>query len=351
MLNPKTLYLFQLAKALEKQLTITKLYFDFNSGELTFKPNEKWFFDKCINFEMLGKFNLNAVEQTQSKGAEGGGTTEFEDINDGWIYFIMQRYIEDLLCKAFNLSPQSGMTANISYFALANIIKSHKLPIISIDNPELIQMITDTDLEIEFNPHEVKLPFENFLLKFVLDDNVVELFISKATLSVKNSENNQIIIWGNGVTVNKDGVNGQIGVQIAGEIEFGYVDDNAEEVQRRNTIIKFVRKLIYYFSLEKTTEYIDKVIKERGKLNSIRSIQEQRYGISIINLFSDIRYNYHHGTDKEEWKPKAAHLVRGHFRKQPFGNRAAPEIKIIWIQPYFTGNDLPKDNKKYLIAP
>ena len=349
MLNSKTLYLFQLAKALEKQLT-----FDFNRGELTFKPNKKWFFDKCINFEMLGEFNLNAVEQTQSKGAEGRGTIEFEDINDGFTYYIMQRYIENLLCKAFNLSPQDGKVANISYFALANIIKSYKLPIISIDNPELIQMITDTDTEIEFNPHEVKLPFENFLLKFVLDDNVVELFINKATLTVTNSENNQIMIWGTGVIVNKDGFNGQIGVQIAGEVELEYVDDvddNAEEVQRRDAIIKFVRKLIYYFSLEKTTEYIDKVIKKRAKSNSIRSIQEQRYGISIINLFSDIRYNYHHTTEKGEGKPKAAHLVRGHFRRQPFGNRAAPEIKIIWIQPYFTGNEFPKDNKKYVIAP
>ena len=281
---------------------------------------------------------------------KSGGVTLFDNINDGWVYFCIQKYVERLLDYYFGVDRKLGNGASVTNFAISNVIKKFKLPIISINNNDLIRMITDTDLEIEFNPYDVKLPFENFLLKFMLDGNVVELFINKTSTVIKGNEIEQIIIFGQGVIVYPDGEFGQIGVQIAGDCIFEYDKHDEEEFKLRERIINFVRKLIYYFSIEKTKQYIDIEIRAKEKSNKPRSIRESRYGVSIINLFHDVQYRYEQSKD-DELSSKVAHLVRGHFRKQPFGKRESPEFKIIWIQPYFTGADLPTDNKKYSLLP
>lgn len=36
-------------------------------------------------------------------------------------------------------------------------------------------------------------------------------------------------------------------------------------------------------------------------------------------------------------RARVPHIVRGHWRKQPYGSQQAREFKLLWIKPYFTG--------------
>lgn len=339
-MNPHTIYTLAIANQLEKSL-IKEIYLT-KDGKISFAPTEYCIYDKEINFDVIGLYNQDITNSLPLNEI-----TSFTDINDGMMYLFIQKTIENIFRTSFDKTPDEDITP-ITNLILANIIRQYKLPIIAIDNPDLVRMIDDTDLEVKFKEDEVKLPFDNFLLKFVIDGVVVELFINRA-INQMQGQDDETLIYAQGVMVRSDEAYYPIAVPISGNVDVGYEAEETENSIFCKKVTSFVKKLMYYFTLEKTIEYIEKTISRNNSKPKPKSLKEQKYGVTIINLFKDIRYNYH--DSKSNGSSKIAHLVRGHFRKQAIGNRKESKHKIIWIQPYYTGNNLPTHNKKYSLQP
>lgn len=343
MINPHEIYTFKLAKEFQKGLA-NKIFLSDN-GELCLIPTKFCIYDdNKINFDNLGKFNQSSVSSLPPDKV-----TTFKEINDGTMFFFMEKYIERVFKNTFKKNNDDNI-GHVKNFVSANIIKQYRLPIINIDNKELIQMINDTDLKVKFENDDVRLPFDSFLLRFTLNARIIELFVKKVVMQLDGAESAQTLIFAEGISINYNGSYMQVCIPITGYVELIETDLSIEEKLIQNTIVNFVQKLLYYFTLEKSVEYIDKTKQKSLLITKPKSLKEQKYGVTIINLFKDIRYNYK-VDNNDTGGTKNAHLVRGHFRKQPVGSRNDPEFKVIWIQPYFTGSNLPTGNKRYYLQP
>lgn len=343
-INLNEIYTLSLAKSFAKTL-IKKIYLT-KDGKVSFAPDKYCIYDKKINFDEIGKFNRDSANEKPDNF-----TTQI-DLNDGMIFHIQKYYVELIFRSLFDKQLDDDILP-ITNLAIANIIQQNNLPIISIDNPELTQMINDTDLTVKFESDDVKLPFDNFLLKLHYEDTVVELFINKVYSHLENNPISQTMIYAEGISVYQNGTYDKLSVPISGNVVAEVTNPEShttEEIEYLKKVTNFVQKLFYYFTIEKTVEYIDKTISNLKSKLKPKTLKEQKYGVSIITLFKDIRYNYSQSNTDSEIS-KVAHMVRGHFRKQPYGKRDEPEYKIIWIQPYFTGSDMLNTNKKYRLKP
>lgn len=343
-INPHEIYTFSLAKFIANKL-INKIYLA-KDGTISYTPTKYCIYDKKINFDVIGRFNFELSEDQPENF-----TTQL-DLNDGMIFHIQKHYVETIYKNSFGKHPNDDILP-ITTLAIANIIQQNKLPIISIDNPELTQMINDTDLIVKFESDDVNLPFDNFLLKFPYEEKIIELFINKIYTHLENNPNTQTMIYAEGISVDNDGTYGKLSVPLSGNVVAEVLHPEShttEELDYMKNITNFVQKLFYYFTIEKTVEYINKTISNFKLKPKPKTLKEQKYGTSIITLFKDVRYNYS-PSNTESGISKIAHMVRGHFRKQPYGKRDEPEYKIIWIQPYFTGADILNTNKRYTLKP
>lgn len=225
-------------------------------------------------------------------------------------------------------------------YLAAKYIKDEHVPILNLLNPDLISMLENTETIPNFDASDVKLPFDSFLLKFIRNDAVVELWINKSMLD------NEVIISGLGCSLDPHNNTYSMKIiPIAGD--FTIVHDS--EIDKQTQELKFfLEKLMYFFSMEKTVEYINKSVSQKTSKNYQKTLSEQRSGTTIISLFKDIKYVYQ--KHESYGGTKIAHIVRGHFRKQPYGSRDCPDYKVIWIKPYVTTGEI-NNNKHYSLNP
>lgn len=364
MINPHNIRLLQIADNFEKRIINLflglKLYIN-KAGRITLTPSRNILYqNNTINFELASEITFKKFEQNFNSLDEEVRKQSFyikkEHLNQiGEDHYVID-YLESLytqfvnnISRLYNDSAFSEFNPTlIRVYMLSKLIKIRHTPVITIDNDELIDMINDTDLEPVFEPKDVKLPFNEFLLKFMLNGNVVELLIKKTEAFLEDLDETQIIIYAQGVNLDSDHTYTFEVIPIAGEVTVE-VEGRDESDQTFSKILnQFIKKLMYFFSIEKTIEYIDKTISSNKTKKKTPSLKEQKYGVTRINLFKDIRYNY-----KKLESPtgtKISHIVRGHFRKQPYGTRDNPEFKIIWIKPYLTGSGELKENKRYSLV-
>lgn len=333
-LNQHEFYALKFANDFRKQIFKGKIYLT-QDYKVSFKPDKYLLF----NGESFVLNDIKALVEKEIKNS-------YQSYNDAFLYSSIKIKLLTILNES--LPEDYPFTSQVDNLISTNILVKYKLPIIKIDNVDLIRMIENTDLNFEYSNADIKLPFDSFLLKFKLNDLLVELFINRIVIKENGAFSNNIIIYADGIGLSPDGEILNLPVPLAGFGNLPKDDPHWLDNPMLYEVSNFLRKLLYYFTIDKTIEYVNKtVISNTSK--KTKSIKEQKYNVSVISLFKDIRYNYDESL--ESGTTKIPHLVRGHFRKQPFGSRDNPEYKIIWIEPYFTGNAVLADNKKYVLRP
>lgn len=366
MINQHSIRLLHIADIFQKYLNRVfpnvNLYIN-KAGRIALTPSEKILFqNNNINFELATEITFNKYEQNFNKLDEEMREkffyTKKENCNqiaidyhatENLVYLYQQFLIN--FHRLYNDIDGTDLPdfdiTRVQVYMLSKLIRIRNVPVITIDNDELIDMINDTDLEPVFDPKDVKLPFNQFLLKFMLNGNVIELLVRRLEFYLEDLDETQIVIYAQGIRGMPDCYTLEI-IPIAGEVTAECEGGNKDDILFSKTLSQFIKKLMYFFSIEKTIEYIDKTITSNKAKKKLPSLKEQKYGVTIIDLFKDIRYNYKKleslaGT-------KISHIVRGHFRKQPYGTRENPEFRIIWIKPYLTGSGEIKENKRYSLV-
>lgn len=230
-------------------------------------------------------------------------------------------------------------------------------PVIGIDNQDLILMLRDTDIHPEML-RKAQLPFGEFVVCFEYKNYLFEAYIAKITIdsSYMKTDNIEGLVDGDffysaSGFMYKSGGKKPIVELYDMDVSstnnnfkfFSNEDKGGIPVGRQEIMLEAVKifnGLFLYLSLPRTVEYI-------SKKNSVikKGVRNLKKNTQPAYLFSDIQYSYQSNSNSNGGSKKA-HLVRGHFRNQPFGKRTDPEYRTQWIEPYFTG-DGEAGNKEY----
>ena len=247
-----------------------------------------------------------------------------------------------------NEASQIVFNAPLFVHALHN---SH--PVIAIDNPELLNMLRDTDVTPELL-ESVQLPFNEFVICFqyqgwnfeavaaktILDDSYMEV----KNLSIKAGDP---FYSANGFMYKTGGKRAvgklyDMDVSTTNQKFEIFVSMPSEDQKIMLDAVKIFNGIFLYLSLPRSINYI-----ERNSPRIRKGIKSIKKGSEPTYLFNDIKYLYQSTCERNEDSQKRSHLVRGHFRNQPYGKRETPEYKIIWIEPYFTVGNALSENKIY----
>jgi len=255
---------------------------------------------------------------------------KFKTFKDTFNHYDLERKI------AFPLA----MTAPLFYHA--SVTGS---PILNIENESLIQMLRDTDIKPGML-RSVQLPFNEFVICFSYKGFTFEAIVNKISFNEKymklQSESDigksfyaaSAFMYKSG---GKKSIVEMYDLDVSSvNTEFKIHNDGIplqnQEIMMES--VKIFNGLFLYLSLPRTVEYID------GHKKDIRkSIQSLKKNFQPANLFNDIQYSYSQNKTKQPGSGKQSHLVRGHFRNQPFGSKKDPKHRTQWIEPYFTGNE------------
>ncbi|MBX9866328.1 MAG: hypothetical protein K2Y14_05395 [Burkholderiales bacterium] len=225
-----------------------------------------------------------------------------------------------------------------------DLFREFKLPLLIIDNHELLEMLENTDIEPELEFESIHLPFDDFFLKFRHDLGDVEVLISKS--------HKEYAIYGMGLLENYLDENSQmVGgtfTKTGNKVIYSH-DSDAESESGNKKLERLLAKILFFLSIQKSKDYIEK--KSERYLRAVPLLTKSTISpITTIKLFDDVVYKYENKA-KEAGGTKAPHLVRGHFRNQPYGTKGNQKIRIIWLEPYFTGDSgTIKSSKTYRLT-
>lgn len=222
-----------------------------------------------------------------------------------------------------------------------------KAPVIAIDNPDLLQMLLDTDVTPELLA-DMKLPFDEMIVLFehrglqfeaivskihfdpsyMVPDNTVlgpgESFYSAIGFAMRYIGGKRLVSEMYDFDVSS--------TNRAFKVAFEGMPETTAEIISEGA--KIFGGLFLYLSLPRTVEYVERPGVRKAIRKAAADFKKHR---APAYLFGDVRYAY---ADRgKEGGGKRAHLVRGHFRKQQVGSRSAEvrEHKTVWIEPYYTG--------------
>lgn len=230
---------------------------------------------------------------------------------------------------------------------------SNNHPVISIDNPDLINMLRDTDVTPELLQN-VKLPFEEFVICFQYRGWNFEAVAAKTMLDDSYMEVKNLTIKAGDPFYSAKGymyrTGGKKAVTELYDMDVSttnqkfeiYVQMKEDRKEIMLEAVKIFNGLFLYLSLPRSVEYI-----ERNASRIRKGAKLIKKSSSPTYLFNDIRYLYPSDHNETGDQQKRSHLVRGHFRNQPYGKREKPEYKTIWIEPYFTSGNEKTDSKTY----
>ncbi|MCL4432794.1 MAG: hypothetical protein M1300_10800 [Epsilonproteobacteria bacterium] len=255
------------------------------------------------------------------------------------------------LAKQMPCDPRDG--AQIVFNAPLFIHALHNsCPVIAIDNEPLINMLRDTDVTPDLLQN-VRLPFDEFVICFQYRGWNFEAVAAKTRLDDSYMEVKNLSIKVGDPFYSANGymykTGGKRAVTKLYDMDVSTTNQKFEifipiPTEDREIMLEAVRifnGIFLYLSLPRSVDYINKhssMIKKGAK--AIKKSSQPTY------LFNDVRYVYvDQNSDSETHK--RSHLVRGHFRNQPYGKRENPEYKTIWIEPYFTVGEQTGTNKAY----
>lgn len=265
----------------------------------------------------------------------------FNQTNLNPIKYLMKEHYNEIKDKLFNLASESYQS---------NIKNGNIL--ISVTNQSLINMLLDTDIDDNLDLTSIKYPFKSFFLCFPVIEADTKL-LNEIFFDIDNKIKINLF-----TSFDESGPSTYKAISdnfLLGTFTFSTIEelknnvlqnistDDKEKLGKATPLFNkalpmhyytLSAKLLFFLSTHKASEVIErerKTILDNGKKYQSQKVKK----IYPVNLFSNTSYRYKGDFDNIGSK-KSAHLVRGHFRNQPFGESRS-QSRIIWIEPFFKG--------------